>query len=148
MVLTDKSIRFSLASCKTEDSVASSAIATPIDASPQPRPLNPPSAIINIINDDPLPNARAFPIVRRSAQTATQNSDQSSATTPTESSFTIKKLWPKLKHLISKPTNHEDSVKQMLDSLHIQQKSDPKKTTEPQQKRWLGRNKTRVGPQI
>ncbi|KAG1151517.1 hypothetical protein G6F37_007452 [Rhizopus arrhizus] len=129
MSLIDKSIRFSLASCKTEDSVASSTIATPIDASPQPRPLNPPSAIINIINDDPLPNLKVYPIVRRSSP-------------PQESSFRIKKLWPKLKHMISKTNQHEDNVKQMLNSLQQQQKLETKKT----EKRWLGRNK--VGPQI
>ncbi|KAI9253153.1 hypothetical protein BY458DRAFT_522161 [Sporodiniella umbellata] len=154
MVLTDKSVRFSLASCKTEDSVVSSAIATPIDASPQPRPLNPPSAIINIINDDPLPNTRAYPIVRRSAQSSANSSSQTNAsnstseTTITENSFAIKKLWPKFKHLISKSNGHEDNIKHMLDSLHIQQKTDSKKASEPQNKRWLGRNKSRVGPQI
>ncbi|CAO3683535.1 hypothetical protein G6F70_001512 [Rhizopus microsporus] len=95
--IKDKTIRFSLASCKTEESIASS-IATPIDASPQPRPLNTPSVIINIINDDPLPNTKVYQIIRRRPSAPPPEQQQQSTRNK------IKKLWPKLKHIVSKPS--------------------------------------------
>lgn len=54
--------RFSLISCVTEDSMDSTAIATPLDASPPPPPSNR-FSIINIVNDDPFPNTRAYPAI-------------------------------------------------------------------------------------
>ncbi|CEJ02662.1 hypothetical protein RMCBS344292_16661 [Rhizopus microsporus] len=99
--IKDKTIRFSLASCKTEESIASS-IATPVDASPQPRPLNTPSVIINIINDDPLPNTKVYQIIRRRPSAPPSEQQQQQQQQPTQSK--IKKLWPKLKHIVSKPS--------------------------------------------
>lgn len=118
-------VRFSLASCVTEDSVDSVAIATPLDASPPPPPSNT-FPIINIINDDPYPNARNYPAVastfttRRRAQTSPRPMPTSmmihstiperqptivySSASPesirSESTSKIAKLWPRFKRMM------------------------------------------------
>jgi hypothetical protein len=176
--------RFSLISCVTEDSIESAAIATPLDASPPPPPSNT-FSIINIVNDDPFPNLRAYPAIastynRRRAQTSPRPVPSSILiTTPQEqpiivydnnevvteeqprSSNKLTKLWPRIKRIMTSNSN-TDKMKQLFESMNISSTSinnekietssnKPKQEQEQQQpknnKRWLGRNRARVGPQ-
>jgi hypothetical protein len=200
---TNNPIRFSLISCVTEDSIDSAAIATPLDASPQPPPSNT-FSIINIVNDDPLPNLRAYPAIastytvrNRRAQTSPRPvpssifistnipqehpimiydnnntmdaSTEDSATTTTGSSFTAKKrkFWPRVKRMMmssnsstaaknnsSNNNNSTEKMEQLFESMNISANTNSEKldsTTKLQaqksNKRWLGRNRARVGPQ-
>ncbi|KAI8988592.1 hypothetical protein BDF20DRAFT_833426 [Mycotypha africana] len=84
---TPNPIRFSLASYRSEDTIDSAGLATPVDASPLPPPSNV-FSVINIVNDDPLPDRRGYPAVAASyAATARQQAQttvaMASPTTPT-----------------------------------------------------------------
>lgn len=194
------SVRFSLISCVTEDSIESTAIATPLDASPPPPPSNT-FSIINVVNDDPLPNLRAYPAVaatyttrRRRAQTSPRpvpssiimnhtippqqpitvydndndNNDMEHTHEPNmkasqhENSSKSRKFWPRIKRMMmssttsSHPTNsNTEKMKQLFESMHLSSKQNEmnKLDHKPEvqkshSKRWIGRNRARVGPQI
>jgi hypothetical protein len=143
---TTNEVRFSLASCVTEDSIDS--VPTPLDASPPPPPSNT-FPIINIINDDPLPNSRNYPAVastfttRRRAQTSPRPVPTSIMITipaqqPTivnNNTATLKsKFWPRFKRMMmgNKVEPVDASMKQLND---------------PKTKRWPSKNRSRVGPQ-
>ncbi|KAG2234596.1 hypothetical protein BDF21DRAFT_434232 [Thamnidium elegans] len=176
-------VRLSSVSCVTEDSIDSTTIATPLDASPPPPPSNT-FSIINIVNDDPLPNPKAYPAIaatytrRRRAQTSprpvpssiiisntipqeqpvmiydtsTSDSQVSNSTIPSTKSS---KFWPRIKRMMM-PTNNNnnnnntDKMKQLFESMNISnndEKSETKLQEQKSNKRWLGKNRARVGPQ-
>ncbi|KAI8644582.1 hypothetical protein BD408DRAFT_412934 [Parasitella parasitica] len=164
-----KTIRFSLASCVTDDSVDSTALATPLDQSPPPPPSNT-FSIINIVNDDPLPNLNSYPAIastymsrRRRAQTSPRPVPTSifqpmppqqptMVHTPTrqadsnDSGSKISKFWPKIKRIIMSNNNNTE---ELLESMHldITKSESSKKSSIQTSRRWLSRNKSRVGPQ-
>ncbi|GAA5810092.1 hypothetical protein MFLAVUS_003511 [Mucor flavus] len=172
-------VRLSSVSCVTEDSIDSVTIATPLDASPPPPPSNT-FSIINIVNDDPLPNPKAYPAIaatytrRRRAQTSpvpVPSSIMISNTIPQEQPVIIydtgdlqvpnssnttpstkpSKFWPRIKRMMM-PTNNNntDKMKQLFESMNISnndEKSETKMQEHKSNKRWLGKNRARVGPQ-
>ncbi|KAI8373344.1 hypothetical protein BD560DRAFT_394689 [Blakeslea trispora] len=150
-------VRFSQASLQTEDSFDSTSLATPLDASPLPPPSNT-FSLINIVNNDPLPNPKEYHAIastytRRRAQTASLPvqsmlqrypiADQSSNPTDNPSTATTmnsngkrNRLWPKLKRMMMpKVLEKIDSKPDATD-----------KGNQDQAKRWLSRNRVRVGP--
>ncbi|KAI8069127.1 uncharacterized protein B0P05DRAFT_551649 [Gilbertella persicaria] len=149
---TNNPIRFSETSWLTEDSFDSTDLATPLDASPLPPPSNI-FSIINIVNDDPLPNPKGYNAIastytRPRAQTSPrpmsasiiQSIPQQITTVHdnTESNLKKNKLWPKLKRMIMMPnTSTSPNSKEEQDKYAGQDKA----------KRWLSRNRARVGPQ-
>lgn len=166
-------VRFSLVSCVTEDSIDSAALATPLDASPPPPPSNT-FSIINIVNDDPLPNLKAYPAIaatytrRRRAQTSPRpvpssimmnNIPQqqpimihdSLPVTDNINSSKSTKFWPRIKRMMTPTNTNTDKMKQLFESMNMNSdgKSDTSsaKLQEQKSKRWLGRNRARVGPQ-
>lgn len=167
-------VRFSLVSCVTEDSIDSAALATPLDVSPLPPPSNT-FSIINIVNDDPLPNLKAYPAIaatytrRRRAQTSPRPvpssimmnnipqqqpimiHDSPPITDNTNSSTKSTKFWPRIKRMMMPTNTNTDKMKQLFESMNISTNSDETSSTKLQEqknsKRWLGRNRTRVGPQ-
>ncbi|CAO3657322.1 unnamed protein product [Mucor hiemalis] len=195
------SVRFSLISCVTEDSIESAAIATPLDASPPPPPSTT-FSIINVVNDDPLPNLRAYPAIaatyttrRRRAQTSPRpvpssiimnhpiplqqpitvydndndnndinpnNEPKNNFTAlPHDNSSKPSKFWPRIKRMMSSSstTSNTDKMKQLFESMNISTNQDENSMNKvdtvshkPQEKksnskRWMGRNRARVGPQ-
>ncbi|GAA5803143.1 hypothetical protein HPULCUR_008618 [Helicostylum pulchrum] len=133
-------VRLSSVSCVTEDSIDSITIATPLDASPPPPPSNT-FSIINIVNDDPLPNPRAYPAIaatytrRRRAQTSPipvpssimisnnipqeqpvmiydTTDSQQQVSTNTSPSTKSSKLWPRIKRMMM-PTNNNNNTDKM-----------------------------------
>lgn len=168
-------VRFSSISCVTEDSIDSAALATPLDASPPPPPSNT-FSIINIVNDDPLPDSKAYPAIaatytrRRRAQTSprpvpssimnntipqqpTMIHDSPPATDSTNSSTKPTKFWPRIKRMMTPTNTNTDKMKQLFESMNMTGNTDEKPETssgtlqEQKTKRWLGRNRARVGPQ-
>ncbi|OBZ85145.1 hypothetical protein A0J61_06806 [Choanephora cucurbitarum] len=157
-------IRFSQTSLQTEDSFDSTSLATPLDASPLPPPSNT-FSLINIVNNDPLPdpkeyNAIASVYTRRRAQTAplpilvsTEQSilqqypviSNSSNSTDDTSTATANgkqsRLWPKLKRMMMPKTSDRTTLDPKPNVNHNE------KTNQDQTKRWLSRNRVRVGPQ-
>ena len=176
--------RFSTTSCMTEDSVDSAGATTPLDTSPPPPPSNL-FTLINIVNDDPLPNSIAYPAVastyavgRRRAQTSPRpvpasiimtvtsipqeqsivvydNNSKRESRTTSSSKKSSSRLWPKFKRMISSANNNNtDKMKQLFESMHLSAPNNEDVKSKPQEqksssnyKRWLGRNRTRVGPQ-
>ncbi|KAG2207367.1 hypothetical protein INT47_006842 [Mucor saturninus] len=173
-------VRFSLVSCVTEDSIDSAALATPLDASPPPPPSNT-FSIINIVNDDPLPDLKAYPAIaatytrRRRAQTSPRPVPSSimmntipqqqpimihdspppppATTDTTDSSTKSTKFWPRIKRMMTPTNTNTDKMKQLFESMNMTGNTDEKQETssaklqEQKSKRWLGRNRARVGPQ-
>ncbi|KAK4510735.1 CCA tRNA nucleotidyltransferase, mitochondrial [Mucor velutinosus] len=164
-------VRFSLASCVTEDSVDSVALATPLDQSPPPPPSNT-FSIINIVNDDPLPGMSNYPAIastymarRRRAQTSPRpvptsiiqsmppqqptmvhtTSANQADTSDTKSKMS--KLWPKIKRIIMSANHHNEGSLEPM-HLHTTKLESPHSSSlQTKGKRWLGRNKSRVEPQ-
>lgn len=150
--------RFSLVSCMTEDSMDSNGLATPLDASPRPPPSTNTFSVINIVNDDPLPNTRSFPDIastyttRRRAQTSSprpvlvaaqeqllqqQPMTPSTPTVSNNSSTKFTRFWPKFKQSI-------------LFTQSVDNKTTLEDTKIPQDKpskNWFGKNRTRIGTQ-
>lgn len=168
-------VRFSFASCVTEDSVDSAALATPLDQSPPPPPSNT-FSIINIVNDDPLPNLNNYPAIastymarRRRAQTSPRpvpasiiqsmppqqptmvHTSTNHVNNNNDSKSKISRFWPKIKRIImSSNNNNNNNTEELLESMHFDTKSSEsqnKLSLQTKNKRWLGRNKSRVGPQ-
>ncbi|CEP07269.1 hypothetical protein [Parasitella parasitica] len=161
--------RLSMASCVTDDTMDSAALATPLDQSPPPPPSNT-FSIINIVNDDPLPNINNYPAIastyvsrRRRAQTSPRPVPTSiiqsmppqqptmvhTSTSQADNSVSgskINRFWPKIKRIImSSNYNIEESV----ESIHPDstKSESPNKLSLQTTRRWLSRNKSRVGPQ-
>lgn len=172
-LVSRKSARLSTASCATEDSIESATIATPLNASPLPPPSNT-FPIINIVNDDPFPNPKAYPAIaatytrRRRAQTSPRPVPSSIMigntipqeqpviihdTTKTRSDPKPTKFWPRIKRMMMPTNNHHNTekMKELFESMTISNHEDEKSETKLQEqktnKRWLGKNRARVGPQ-
>ncbi|KAL0140605.1 hypothetical protein V8B55DRAFT_1508835 [Mucor lusitanicus] len=133
-------VRFSLASCVTEDSVDSVALATPLDQSPPPPPSNT-FSIINIVNDDPLPSLSNYPAIastymarRRRAQTSPRpvptsiiqsmppqqptmvHTTSANQADTNDVKSKMSKFWPKIKRIIMSNNHHNE---QSLDHTFI-----------------------------
>jgi hypothetical protein len=152
--------RLSVNSCATDDSIESSAIATPRDASPRHHQQSNRFSIIKIVNDDPHPEAANIAAVapRRRAHTLPESTivlpPKPKAIEPSKGSK-LRKLWPRIKRIMMSskssiiPTLQESNkMKQLLETMHIaEKKNQDVPTKEHKVKNWLGRNKARVGPQ-
>jgi len=168
---TTNTVRFSLASCVTEDSVDSAALATPLDQSPPPPPSNT-FSIINIVNDDPLPNLSNYPAIastymarRRRAQTSPRpvptsiiqsmppqqptmvHTTSANQVDVNSSKSKMSKFWPKIKRIIMSSNHHNEGSQEPLHLDTTKSEFPHKLALQTKSKRWLGRNKSRVGPQ-
>ncbi|KAI8972348.1 hypothetical protein BDB01DRAFT_810346 [Pilobolus umbonatus] len=134
--------RISLASCRTEDSVESSSVTTPIAASPL-HPLSTTFSIINIVNNDPLPDAQYIPSIA-----AIHNNRPPPPprvvlpSTTRENKGKISRLWPKIKRMLSQSRSdpEEDTMKILNEGKEI------KNNRQNSNRRWM-KNKSQVAPQ-
>ncbi|KAI8888079.1 hypothetical protein K501DRAFT_330113 [Backusella circina FSU 941] len=150
--------RLSVNSCATDDSIESSAIATPRDASPRHHQQSNRFSIIKIVNNDPHPEVSSIPAVapRRRAQTLPESTQALTIVKPQpmpiapatthKSGSKLRKLWPRIKRIMmSSKTNiipqESSKMKQLLETMHIaEKKTADVPTKEHRIKNWLERS--------